>query len=219
MRTRVWLLLVALLMVGCATDELPTLALVGFHGLKVEDEGCTYTDAQMSSSTYDTGLATTYGQPFNVYVHLRNELNALANPDVGQVEANRVEVRSMRVTFEGEDWSELPAPIELPVTGMIIDPDGDYWSNVTPITTREAAIFDRQFSTGEGEVKDLRIRLSFSGTTSDGSYVESNGLSYLVRVCRGCVSCPSGQVMRSGCAMAFAQADGVVCEEVEDPFP
>lgn len=216
MRTRALMLLAALSVAGCATDELPTLALVGFHGLLVEEEGCTHTDAQMSSTTYDTALATSIGMPLNVYVHLRNELNVHADSETGQVEANRVRVNSMRVAFEGEEWSELPAPLELPVTGVVIDPNDDYWKHLTPIAPEVAAIFDRQFAIGEGTYKDLRVRMTFYGETLDGAPVESNELSYLLNLCRGCVGCPSGYVMEHSCQRSIAQGDGFTCTEADE---
>lgn len=215
MQTRALSLLVALALAGCVVDEIPPLTLVGFHGLSAEDGGCTYTEAQMSSSTFDTGLAKLYRLPFNFYAHLRNDLAPHANPETGQVEAKRVEVRSMRVAFEGEAWTELPLPVELPVTGVAIEPGGEYWKHLSPITSDVASLLDRQFTRAEGEFRDLRIRISFVGETLDGTPVESNELSYLVRICRGCVGCPPGHVMVPACSMAFAQPDGIVCEEIE----
>lgn len=217
MRTRLLSTLMILSLAGCATDELPTLSLVGFHGLKIEAEGCTYTEPQMSSSTYDVGIATLFGMPLNLYAHLRNDLIGHADPQSGQVESNRVEVRSMRVAFEGEDWAQLPKPIEIPITGVAIEPNGEHWKHLSPITPKEAEILAGQFSLGEGQVKNLRIRLTFHGETMDGSSVVSNSLSHLVHVCRGCVGCPPGFEAAPACSMSFAQPDGIVCEEAAEP--
>lgn len=216
MHKRLLALLALISWVGCSGDEISGLMLIGFHGLKAEEEGCTYVENPTSSSTYDVAIAGEYGVPLNVFVHLRNELVGMANPEVGRVETHRITVRSLRVAFEGEGWLGLPDPIEIPVTGVVIEPNGSYWTHVTPLRAREAKILNRQFSNAEGEVKELRLRLRFFGETMDGTRVESNELSHTVHVCRDCLGCPPGQVMTAACAMAYAQPDGIACVEVEN---
>lgn len=214
MRIHALLLAATLISFGCAADEMPALTLVGFHGLEAEEDGCTRSEDQRSFAQYDTGLATTYGQPLSIYLHLRNELDVRANEQIGQVEANRIEVRSMRVSFEGEGWSTLPEPIVLPLTGVIVGPGEEYWKHAMPIPATLAEVFHDQL---EGsDARELRLRIGLEGTTLDGEKVKSNELSHLVYMCKHCIGCPIGHVMVAACAMASAQNDGLTCEEVED---
>lgn len=213
MRIRVLLPLLLVGLVGCAADEeMPGLQLLGFYGLDAEEDGCSKTDEQISFGQYDTAIASEFGLPYVVYAHLRNGLTSNEDAASGQVDTHPVEVRSMHVAFEGEAWSALPMPIEVPVTGVLIGPGDEYWKLVEAIPPEAAAILESNFSGIDALSREVRVRLSFTGTTLDGTTVHSNELSFKVYACSGCfhLACGGGMLMGL-CGMAGAQGDGVAC--------
>lgn len=217
MRIRALIPLLLLGSFGCTLDEeVSGLRLLGYYGLKAEDDGCTRTDDMTSFGHYDVAVAEEFGFPYLVYAHLRNDLAPTGDESNGRVDSNPVEVTRMRLVFEGEGWPTLPAPMEIPVTGTLIEPADEHWKLVEAIPAEVAGLLESNFERVGPLSKELRVRISFVGRTLDGTTVESNALTFKVFVCNGCFAQLCGGLgVVQVCAMAGAQGDGVSCLDDE----
>lgn len=200
---------------GCAHDEESALVIKSFHLLKVEEEGCTYTDNAYTSNVYDAWVGMRDAMPFVVFLEVENHLAPNADQHAGRPESRGIVIEELEVRFEGGLWDSLPGSARIPVSGTLVPPAGGahFSSELVPVSVASLLVTQSPLNQ-EGVIIPLHLHVQAHGRTLDGAEVSSSELSFRLDVCKRCLLDPctdEGGVLVPACRKAGAQLDGAVC--------
>ena len=211
----------ALSSAACGIDANPSMVIKAFHGLKVDTDGCTYSDAAVVGGTFDAGLSAVGGGAYSVYARIDNLMPGNENLDEGRQNTTFVQLTSVDVKYANTDaWAFLPSGKTLPA-GFVMESSSENYVPINPIDPQTAKLM-LEGKDGvpspiaePGSCADLLLTVQARGIMGDGSDIESNEIDFPVTVCNTAVGCPAGTQLGDACTLV--QPDGFKCEAADAP--
>lgn len=137
---------------------------------------------------------------------LRNNLQTNGNPEFGTVNSNDVEIEEFEVTLAKTDTASGLNVTNLPFTGTVVRP-ANYpvlagSTNGAAVTAWDPIDGANLTLANPDQGGQIVITIKARGHLLDDTTVESNAATFLLNICQGCLTCPTGQVPDPVCGRA-----------------